>query len=170
MSPIKKKICLLGDVGVGKTSLIRRFVENIFDDSYLTTIGVKVSQKRISLTGEKDVLMMIWDVEGFNKPGVVSPNYFMGAAGAMVVCDLSRQESIENLEPVIRDFHRISNKGKIVLAGNKADLVGASHPGRLLFRETARQLDLPFFETSALNGQNVAACFETLCRKIIDPS
>ncbi len=170
MSPIKKKICLLGDVGVGKTSLIRRYVENIFDDSYLTTIGVKVSQKTISPMEGKDVLLMIWDVEGFNKPGTVSPNYFIGAAGAMVVCDLSREESIENLKDVIRDFRRINAQAGLVLAGNKADLVGSTHPGRLLFRETARQLDLPFFETSALNGQNVEACFETLSRKLIEPS
>ncbi len=170
MSPIKKKVCLLGDVGVGKTSLIRRYVENVFDDSYLTTIGVKVSRKRVALAGQKDMLLMIWDVEGFNKPGVVSPNYFMGAAGAMVVCDLSRLESIENLESVIHGFRRINNKAGIILAGNKADLVGASHPGRHRFQEMARQLALPFFETSALNGQNVTACFETLCRKITEVS
>ena len=80
MSIIAKKICLIGDFNVGKTSLIRRFVENKFSDRYLTTIGVKISRKSITIEAtEQQVNLLIWDIEGQTKEKAIPNNYLQGA-------------------------------------------------------------------------------------------
>lgn len=167
MSLIKKKICLLGDVGVGKTSLIRRFVDDIFDDSYLSTIGVKVSQKKITLQNAQETLLMIWDIEGFNSKLNMNSNYFIGASGAIVVADLTRLETIDMLGTVIAGFNKINPQATIMLAGNKTDIIKPKHPGNALFRSTVEKLGLTALFTSAKTGENVETCFRKLTQKII---
>ena len=95
---VSKKIVVLGDPAVGKTSLIRRFVINAFDDKYLTTIGAKIVKKEIQLRsgGAKpdiDVTLMIWDVAGQKTLGNVKQAYYRGSEGAMIVCDITRLKS-----------------------------------------------------------------------------
>jgi len=167
MSIIKKKICLLGDVGVGKTSMIRRFVENLFDDSYLSTIGVKVSQKKVVLSQSDELLLMIWDVEGVSKPHDINTNYLTGASGAIIVVDLTRLQTIEICESIITSFRDINPGAPIILSGNKQDLVTSKHPGYILLNETAEKLKSPFYYTSAKNGQNIEECFKQLSGKLI---
>ena len=94
MTVIQKKICLLGDFGVGKTSLIRQFVEDRFDDRYLTTIGVKISRKTIARS-YGSMSMLIWDLAGstgFNS--ISNSSYMQGTAGAVIVCDITRRETL----------------------------------------------------------------------------
>jgi len=166
MSLIKKKICLLGDVGVGKTSLIRRYVENIFDDSYLTTIGVNISQKTVQTRNHTEIRFMIWDVEGFTEAETISANYFIGAAGALIVTDLTRMASIEVLPAIIRSFRKTAPKARLILVGNKTDLINESHPGLALLKKAAKDLGLPSIITSAKSGKNVGMCFERLAEKL----
>jgi len=167
MSLIKKKICLLGDVGVGKTSMIRRFVENLFDDSYLSTIGVKVSQKNISLTASSEILLMIWDVEGAGYAGDINTNYMAGASGAIIVSDLTRLQTIDVCEDIVTSFRKINPQAPILFAGNKYDLVTVKHPGYILFNEKAEELKVPFYYTSAKTGQNVEDCFNHISERMI---
>ena len=100
MASIKKKVCLLGSFAVGKTSLVERFVHNRFDEKYLTTIGVKISQKALPpIESKRDRQMiqhtfLIWDIAGLEKFDSVEMSYFRGAAGALVVADLTRPETI----------------------------------------------------------------------------
>ena len=79
---IRKKILLLGDFNVGKTSLIRRYIDNTFDDRYLTTIGVKISKKMVELHG-MECELLIWDVEGATSRKSISSAYMKGASGAI---------------------------------------------------------------------------------------
>ncbi|MEO0836337.1 MAG: ADP-ribosylation factor-like protein, partial [Cyanobacteria bacterium J06642_3] len=93
MSTISKKICLLGDFNVGKTSLVRRFVEDTFSDRYLTTVGVKISRKSMTVSTEQDihqVNLLVWDLEGNTKFKSITPSYLKGASGSIIVADLTR--------------------------------------------------------------------------------
>lgn len=166
MSLIKKKICLLGDVGVGKTSMVRRFIENLFDDSYLTTIGVKVSQKKVSLAGSKEILLMIWDIEGAGHQGNIYVNYLSGAAGALIVTDLTRLDTIDDCKDIIKSFLEVNPEAPFILIGNKKDLITEKHPGYILFKKMAESLQVPFYYTSAKNGQNVEDSFYRISKKL----
>ena len=101
MAIIQKKICLLGEFAVGKTSLIRRYVEDKFSDKYLSSIGVKVSRKNVEL-GDDTVKLLIWDLAGGED--YTQSSYLMGAAGALLVCDVTRADTLTVYEfkPVCR--------------------------------------------------------------------
>jgi small GTP-binding protein len=103
MSTITQKICLLGDFNVGKTSLVRRFIEDKFSDRYLSTVGVKVSRKSLNVTTDRQrhqLNLLIWDLEGNTKFKSITPNYLKGASGSIIVADLSRSDTLDNLTPV----------------------------------------------------------------------
>ena len=89
MSAVQKKVCLLGDFAVGKTSLIRRYVEDRFDDKYLSTIGVKISRKIVQRP-DYALTLLIWDLAGGDDINQLSRRYLLGAVGAILVCDLTR--------------------------------------------------------------------------------
>lgn len=170
---LQKKICMLGMFGVGKTSLTERFIHNCFDDSYLSTIGVKVSQKRLPPTAQSSgkmvqVNLLIWDIEGAETPGKVISNYFLGAAGALVVADLSRPESIEVLPFIVHDFLKGAPGAKIVLVGNKADLLPDPAVPQAQLERLGKDFDSPIFITSAKTGLNVEESFQQLGRLILD--
>jgi len=171
---LKKKICLLGNFGVGKTSLIRRFVLNTFEDNYLSTIGVKVSKKDIlslkTNNGTVDLQLLIWDIEGVNKNSTVTEKYYTGASGGILVSDLSREDTIESL-PVIREsFSRINPHAKIVIVGNKTDLFQKKPTSRInSLTKLAQSLNCEFYLTSAKDGSSVEACFNHLSKLLIGP-
>jgi small GTP-binding protein len=121
-SKISKKICLVGDFGVGKTSLVRRFVDREFSDAYLTTVGVKISRKLVTLKTQS-VQLLIWDLEGSSKFKSISSTHIQGASGAVIVADFSRGSTLEQIESHITTFLDINPTGKIIVALNKADLV-----------------------------------------------
>jgi len=103
---LRKKVCLLGDAAVGKTSLIRRFVFNQFDEKYITSIGTNVSKKdlRIDISLPNDIVQnydltfAIWDIIGQKELHSFNLNYFKNANGGIVVCDLTRRETLESLD------------------------------------------------------------------------
>ena len=124
MSIISKKICLIGDFNVGKTSLIRRFVEDKFSDEYKTTIGVKISRKSVIVEpNQQQINLLIWDIEGKTKEKAFPDSYIQGANGAIVVGDRSRTETIENIEKHIEKFTQVNPNSKIIVALNKSDLI-----------------------------------------------
>lgn len=155
MTAISKKIVLIGDNAVGKTSLIRRYVENQFSDAYLTTIGVKISRKQVS-TAARELQLLIWDVEGQKNAQAIAAAYISGAAGAIVVADLSRPETFEALPDLIAGFRKLNAKSPVIIALNKCDLDTAATPP-----DTLLSLDgvIAWFRTSAKSGENVEAMF-----------
>ena len=167
---LSKKVCLLGDFAVGKTSLVRRFVYDLFDDKYISTIGVKVSRKTVILTRDDDIVdltMMLWDLAGGEEFARMRATYLRGAAGALMVYDVSRPETLSSLHQYLRDLQSINGRCAVVLAANKADLLSSSTPGeRATYeaeaRSVARELDAPLYFTSATSGQAVQAAFNHL--------
>lgn len=119
-SKVSKKVCLVGDFGVGKTSLVRRFVDREFSDAYLTTVGVKISRK---LMTHQSMQLLIWDLEGSSKFKSISTTHIQGASGAIIVADFSRAETLEHIQDHIATFLDINPQSKIIIALNKADLV-----------------------------------------------
>ena len=91
---LQKKICLLGAFGVGKTSLTRRYVSSIFSDQYLTTVGVKIDKKALSV-GANEVNLLIWDIAGEDDINAVRTSYLRGAAGYLLVVDVTRAQTLE---------------------------------------------------------------------------
>lgn len=171
MAAISKKMCLIGDFGVGKTSLIRRFVDRQFSDQYLSTVGVKISRKNIDLenTNNREVQLLIWDLEGHTKFKSIAPSYLQGASGAVVVADVSRNETIERLPEHLKLFSSVNPKGSIIIALNKSDLVEPEKLAKLLeliqFSEEQRVIGI--YTTSAKTGVYVDEIFVKLAQKML---
>src|SRR3984885_13254997 len=91
---IQKKVCMLGGFGVGKTSLVRRYVQTIFSDTYLTTIGVKIEKKTVNV-GSASVALILWDIAGEDEVKTIRTSYLRGAAGYFLVVDVTRGETLE---------------------------------------------------------------------------
>lgn len=170
MISLSKKVCLLGDYAVGKTSLVRRFVYNLFDDKYLSTIGVKVSRKVIVLPQNGDLVeltLMIWDLAGSEEYDTVRASYLRGAAGAIIVCDLTRPASLESVPCYVDELHRASPGARLVIAANKADLHDQYQIGEQEVAEQAAALRAPYYLTSAKTGANVEAVFRHLGQLLV---
>ncbi len=172
MKVVQKKICLMGDFAVGKTSLVRRFVEGRFDEKYLSTIGVAVSRRTLSRDGYT-LNLLIWDLVGGNELSHRETGYLAGTAGAIVVCDLTRPNTLETLQRYVHQV-RVSNpQAALLLVGNKADLVAERMIDDEQLMAVSQALRTEYFLTSAKTGQAVEEAFNYLADRletIYDPS
>jgi small GTP-binding protein len=162
-----KKVCLIGEPGVGKTSLIRRFVLDLFDDHYVTTIGAKVTKKelQVDLPGHDlraNLGMMIWDVSGQKDYKIFHEIYLNGMEGALVVADLSRQNTFTSLKAVLSMAERTGTDVPMAFLLNKADLAEPSPADLKDVRTLAAQNAIPVLATSAKTGLNVELAFMKL--------
>ncbi|MDG6220175.1 MAG: GTP-binding protein [Candidatus Thermoplasmatota archaeon] len=167
MASIVRKICLLGDGAVGKTSLIRRFVYDEFSDEYLTTFGTKVTKKVIDI-GDTKLTLMIWDILGQKQHARLHSAYYQGATGAMVVCDLTRRETFANMDDWISSFSRVAGQRPIVLLGNKCDLEGYVTVGESALEKKCKKYDASHLLCSAKTGQNVEEAFQEIASRLIE--
>ncbi|MDJ0744919.1 MAG: Rab family GTPase [Xenococcaceae cyanobacterium MO_167.B27] len=170
MSVISKKICLVGDFSVGKTSLIRRFIEDVFSEKYLTTIGIKVSRKLLYLkSSSQEIDLVIWDIEGNTRFKSITPTYLKGATGAIIVGDLSRQETLNHLRDHINLFLEVNPKGMAIVALNKKDLIEENKLKKLIqlnnFQNHSHIINT--IVTSAKDNTNVNQAFYELAENII---
>lgn len=172
---VEKKVCLLGDWGVGKTSLIRRFVYNAYDDRYLSTLGVKVSKKSIVIKDFKkkpffkvNLTLLIWDLVGQKGFQNTQNSAYKGTNGALVVCDLSRPETIERMEGWISSLYKVTKPIPLILLANKIDLTNNGVPLDLKdkIEKIMMKYKAMFFSTSAKTGQNVEAAFEGIGKQL----
>jgi small GTP-binding protein len=167
---ISKKVCLLGDFAVGKTSLVRRFVYNLFDDKYLSTIGVKVSRKTIAVPADSDVAelnMMIWDLAGSEEFDQVRVRYLRGATGGILVCDMTRGETLDRLRAYAADLLNVTPGIQLILAVNKLDLNDQQQLTLAQVESFAKGLAIPYYLTSAKTGEGVDALFRHLGRLLL---
>lgn len=165
---IQKKICMLGDFAVGKTSLVRRFVEGSFDDRYLTTIGVKVSRRPVELPQSKTINLLIWDLAGGEEFTGVQTSYIQGSSGALLVCDLTRPNTFAALKPYARRLLEVNPSAVLILAGNKVDLTEQRQIEDKELAELANTLQAVWFTTSAKTGDGVDMAFKDLAIKILE--
>ncbi|MEM7348835.1 MAG: Rab family GTPase, partial [Chloroflexota bacterium] len=159
---LSKKVCLLGDFAVGKTSLVRRFVYNLFDDKYISTIGVKVSRKAVMASADDvtaNLTLMLWDLAGGTEFTKVQTNYFRSAAGAILVCDITRPDTFDTLIEYRHRLFEVSPNAKIIIAANKSDLVNDPAIPYPRLEELSTSLQAPYLVTSAKSGQNTEQLF-----------
>jgi len=174
---VKRKIVLLGDSAVGKTSLARRCVFDIYEDSYVTTIGSKVTRKELRIPRpDKTVAltMMIWDILGREGYTSLHARTFAGVHGAILVADLTRKETLRSLERYwIPLLYKVVDKVPLVLVCNKADKVDEweFQPEQLADIASRHNLGMEdilpsglasYYSTSAKTGENVERAFESL--------
>src|SRR5712692_3445328 len=118
---IQKKICMLGTFAVGKTSLVRRFVESIYSDEYHTTVGVKIDKKVVQLD-EQEVMLLLWDIQGEESVQDLRRSYLRGAAGYLLVADGTRRDTLYRtraIQTVVQDTVALA---PFLLLINKSDL------------------------------------------------
>lgn len=173
---ISKKICLIGDFAVGKTSLVRRFVYDLFDDKYLSTIGVKVSQKTVAVQSDDTIVectMMLWDLAGSEEFNRVRASYLRGSSGIILVYDVTRPETFTHLETYVDEIKQVQTDAKFIVAGNKFDLASPSlhevmnsHPQTESVKVIS-QRRVPHVVTSAKSGQNVENLFRELATMML---
>jgi len=162
---IQKKVCLLGAFGVGKTSLMRRFVQGIFDDRYLTTLGVKIDQKEV-LSGGQAVRLVLWDLAGEDFRAPVQLSYVRGAAACLFVADATRPDTIATAEVIANRVREQVGELPAVLALNKTDL---SHEGEANDAALARlgSVGWTITPTSAKTGEGVEDAFAKLASRLL---
>jgi len=169
---MKKKILLLGEGAVGKTSLIRRFVVDKFSDSYIATIGTKVTKKDIKLrksSGDCFVTLMIWDVLGQRGYSAVQASSFAGSQGALIVYDVTRPETLQALTDYwIPKLFDSVGKIPIVVVGNKVDLVDSRKPFEEELEEFCAAYDSTYCLSSAKSGENVEKMFKEIGKGILE--
>ena len=161
MALIQKKISLLGGFAVGKSSLIRQFTEGNFDDKYLSTIGVKISRKSLQRP-DHTLNFIIWDLAGGDDFSQKSNSYLRGAVGAIIVCDLTRPDTLNYLPKYLEQMRAVNPKAVFVLACNKADLIAERAISDDELKTAVSQTNAPYLLTSAKTGDNVEAAFELL--------
>ncbi|MCK4266509.1 MAG: GTP-binding protein, partial [Thermoplasmata archaeon] len=159
---------LLGEGAVGKTSLLRRYVHDTFDDKYIKSIGAKVTKKVIVLP-EQDtqVTLTIYDILGQMTSEKLQASYIRGAAGALLVCDLTRHETLEKLDDWIRVIDRVLGPTPTILLGNKSDLTDQIQISDDELNNLTDSLGGTFFHTSAKTGLNVENAFELLTKNML---
>lgn len=162
---IRKKICLLGTSAVGKTSLVDRFVNGIFSDKYLTTVGVKISKKILTVDSER-VELLIWDLNGEDRFQRLSSSYLRGAAGYFVVVDGSRRETLESALVIHRRVVKDVGEIPVILLLNKSDLSDEWD----ISDEDMAELEghnWKIFRTSAKTGTGVEEAFFQLATELV---
>ena len=180
---IKGKICLLGDCSVGKTSLIRRFVFDTFEERYLPTFGTNITKKTMTIPYPEykhkvDLTLLVWDIMG--NPGnkfesyidqyqhfVPHNRYFLNAKGAIVVCDITRENTFENLKKWVQYLFSFCGEVPILIVGNKIDLIDKKEIEISDLTKFAQENKGESTLTSAKTGENVEKMFYTVGDMIV---
>ncbi|UJH69153.1 Rab family GTPase [Allomuricauda sp. SCSIO 65647] len=150
-----KKIVILGHFGVGKTSLIRRFVKNSFSDKYKVTIGVHISKKVVEVGSDESISMILWDLEGTDDIRMIRNPYLLGTHGAFFVFDVNRPSTFQNIQEDLSVLSEKMPDVPLLIIGNKVDLVDQDDLNLLL-----KENDISFdFLTSAKTGEWVEDAF-----------
>ena len=152
---------------MGKTSLIRRFVLDEFDDRYIVTLGAKVSKKELlfMVDGEAEVQMdmTVWDIMGSRSfRELLREAYFHGAQGVLAVCDITRDTTLDEIDGWMESVFKTIGQVPAVIVVNKNDLAGNAAFTEHQVRQSADAFDCPYFYASARTGENVEAIFREL--------
>ncbi len=161
---LQKKICMLGAFSVGKTSLVRRFVESIFSDSYLTTVGVKIDKKTLTV-GSRGLNLILWDIAGEDDASAVRMSYLRGAAGYLLVADGTRPQTLDVARSIQRRVEAEYGRLPFVLLANKCDLASEWTLSDESIAEVAANSSVR--RTSAKTGEGVEAAFQELAELMV---
>lgn len=163
---LQKKVCMLGAFGVGKTSLVRRYVQSIFSDTYLTTVGVKIEKKIVDV-GDTPVTFILWDIAGEDEVSTIRTSYLRGSAGYFLVVDVSRGETLEVAKSIQSRVATEIGPVPFLFLLNKTDL---PHENWEIPQERLEELNnagCVILRTSAKTGEGVENAFQQLAKRIV---
>jgi small GTP-binding protein len=169
---VMKKICMLGDPAVGKSSLVARFVFSMFDDKYIETIGAKVTKRTMAIENRSTkkryrLKLMVWDIAGQRTLDFIKPTYYRDAEGALIVADCTRKETLVNIARWGESIREVCGNIPLVVLVNKSDLLEHAQFTAEDAAQAAARMDAPSFMTSAKSGHNVENAFSALGRRLI---
>ncbi|CAD6196358.1 unnamed protein product [Caenorhabditis auriculariae] len=160
------KLLIIGDSGVGKSSLLLRFADNVFSDNYITTIGVDFKIRTMDIDGQR-VKLQIWDTAGQERFRTITSTYYRGTHGVVVVFDVTNGESFGNVKRWLHEIEANCDNVQKVLVGNKCE----DESRRVVLESDAKQfadsMNIKFFETSAKEDRNVEAMFSCITRLVL---
>lgn len=165
MTTAAYKVCMLGDFGVGKTSMVSRFVHSTFSAKYLTTVGVKVDSKEVVLPQRDLVKLVVWDIAGRSALDALGAHYLRGASALLLVADGTRESSLSSALNLLMQSRSMLPDVVVALAVNKLDLVERWEVAPATLAELRRSL--PVFETSALSGDGVEGIFLEIATRLV---
>jgi len=161
------KFIIIGDAATGKSCLLHRFIDNKFKENSAHTIGVEFGSKIIEVGGQR-IKLQVWDTAGQERFRSVTRSYYRGAAGTILVYDITNRESYNHVSSWLNDARALANPDiSIVLVGNKIDLASEREVTFLEASRFAQENDLMFLETSALTGEGVGEVFLKCARNIL---
>ena len=162
------KVLLLGNSDVGKSSLLLRYVDSVWSDTFVPTIGVDFKVKTIEIDGKK-VKLQIWDTAGQERFRTVVSTYFRGAHGIFLIYDITNRDSFKNLENWLIEIEKNASENVLkILIGNKNDLEDERDITPDEGKAFANRNGMQFIETSAKMNTNVNEAFETLGKLMIE--
>ncbi|TXT61950.1 MAG: hypothetical protein BAJALOKI3v1_710003 [Promethearchaeota archaeon] len=167
------KVVIIGDPAVGKTSLLTRFSSNKFEKKYLPTVGVNITKEQLEVEnpmGEEVVVnLMMWDVAGQPQFYMLHRPYFNGADGMILVFDVTRSSSFSNVKNWYNTAVKYGLSGAPrILVGNKIDLKDERKIIVPMMEHLGDELNAPYFETSALTGENVKTMFMKMAKMVLE--
>ncbi|XP_067928156.1 ras-related protein Rab-35-like [Watersipora subatra] len=160
------KLLIIGDSGVGKSSLLLRFADNTFSGTYITTIGVDFKIRTIDVDGEKCKLQ-IWDTAGQERFRTITATYYRGTHGVIVVYDVCSGETFANVRRWIHEIDNNCDNVSRILVGNKDDDPEKKIVPTSDAQKFSQQINIPFFETSAKENKNVEEMFVAISRLVL---
>ena len=161
------KLLLIGDSGVGKSSLLHRFADDEYKEDYISTIGVDFKFKTVEGADGKQVKLQIWDTAGQEMFRTITSSYYRGAHGIVIVYDITDSESFANVKQWLHEINRYASENvNKLLVGNKCDLESERQVSLEQGKELAESLGLTFVETSAKSNCNVDQVFHKMAADI----
>ena len=170
---VKMKVCMAGEAMVGKTSLIRRYVLEEYDDRYTATLGTKITKKNLTVAHPQDgrrveVNLILWDIMGApTLRDLLKEAYYHGAQGVLGVVDLTREETLRELDAWSRSIRTVAGTVPTYVVVNKADLEAQARIGRDTVETFCRERGYPWSYASAKTGAGVEEAFEGLVRQVL---
>ncbi len=170
----KLRFCVVGELAVGKTCLVRRFVFDQFEDRYLATLGTKVTKRELQVkmpgSGKPlNVILTIWDImgeKGFRE--LLREAYFLGAQGILAVCDVTRPETLGELKGWRNSIQKVAGEGPTYVLANKVDLVEEARFGEADLKAFCEGFACPYLFTSAKTGAAVKEAFRELTKLVVE--
>ena len=160
------KLILIGDAAVGKTNILSKYLRDEFDPNSKSTVGVEFGTKNITLENNK-IKLQIWDTAGQERYRSVTSAYYKGAKGAILVYDITRKATFENIDKWIPDLKNNGDSDIIImLIGNKCDLENERQVSTSEGKEKAENYKIAFLETSAMDGTNIQRAFQELIEDV----
>lgn len=162
------KLILIGDSGVGKTSILMKFSDNAFTESFISTIGVDFKTKYVELDNGKITKLQLWDTAGQERFRTITSSYYRGTNGIILVYDISNQKSFENIQHWCEEIKNAGAKNlPMILVGNKADLLSKRQVSYEEGQSKAKHMNIPFLEISVKTNVDISIIFSTIIDIVI---